>query len=108
MLAATEAAMHGSAAGKQVPLAAEVLPRGFSATTHATAAPGAAGASAVVGPDGRLAPVDLHGLSGAEARAAVLTTLSHLQVFAAHAAQHACRHQLRTASDSSVGDESSL
>jgi hypothetical protein len=80
MLAATEAAMHGGAPFKRVPLAAGDLPRGFGTATDAAAGPGAGGSSAVAGPDGRLAPVDLHGLSGAEARAAVLTTLSHLQV----------------------------
>lgn len=81
MLAATEAAMHDSTAGERASLAAADLPRGFSAAADAAAAgPGAGDPAAVVSLDGCVAPVDLHGLSSAEARAAVLTTLSQLQV----------------------------
>ena len=84
MLAATEAAMHDSTAGKRASLAAADLPRGFSAVADAAATgPGAGNRATVIGPDGCLAPVDLHGLSSAEARAAVLTTLSQLQVISA-------------------------
>ena len=79
MLAATEAAMHDSTAGKRVPLAAGDLPRGVSAAADAPVTADG-GPGAVLGLSASLAPVDLHGLSSAEARAAVLSTLSQLQV----------------------------
>jgi hypothetical protein len=82
MLAATEAAMHDSAAGNGVPLAATDLPRGTSAAADALVA-AEGGPTAVLGLSDSLVPVDLHGLSSAEARAAVLNTLLQLQVIAA-------------------------
>jgi hypothetical protein len=76
--------MHDSTAGKRASLAAADLPRGFSAAADATTSSvGPGDPAAVIGPDGCVAPVDLHGLSSVEARAAVLTTLSQLQVICA-------------------------
>ncbi len=73
MLAATEAALRGGAAAG-TPLAPEHLPGG--AGSAASAGRGAEGGGGGAG----LGPLDLHGLSAAEARAAVLTALSQLQV----------------------------
>ena len=87
MLAATEAAMDDSIAGKRASLAAADLPRGFRAAADAATGSPGADPAAEVGPDGCVAPVDLHGLSSAEARAAVLTTLSQLQVVAGQTIQ---------------------
>lgn len=75
MLAATEAALRGGAL-PGMPLAVEDM--------HSTAAASGGGRGDVAGGSGSgedgIPPLDLHGLSAAEARAAVLTALSQLQV----------------------------
>lgn len=70
MLAATEAALRDGAGGGGT----------GAAGSSDIAVAAAAAQSDVIGAGRRLAPLDLHGLSGVEARAAVLTTLSQLQV----------------------------
>lgn len=94
MLAATEAALRGGASSR-LPLATADMPRGAATGVDAAAASGRSTADAVVGRDGRVAALDLHGLSGAEARAAVLSTLYQLQVMAGQTFSHASEfHQL--------------